>query len=470
MSNPIVLSVAKNSPAALAGVIPGDELVSINGQVPTDVIAYQMLVEEPDVALLIDRGGIEFDFEIEKLAGDPLGIEVSSAIFDQVRTCDNHCEFCFIYQLPKGMRKTLYMKDDDYRLSFLYGNFTTLTRFTEADLERVITEKLSPLFVSIHSTHPKLRTELLRNRRGATSLRWLEALLEAGIEVHGQLVICPGVNDGAFLHETLISILDRFPKLVNVAVVPLGVSRFSNEGRMRPHTQQEALSVVEAIDSMQKVFLELLGRRMVYASDEYYILAQVPLPKYEDYDDFSQHENGIGIARAFEAAFNGNSDAAFSVKSGFFSWVEGAPKSGYRAQRITDQIGVSVGVPRKRSDRRIAILTSTYGMATLPEVVSPRFPNVEFLEVRNDFFGGNIGVAGLMVGEDIKRTISKASKHDLYLLPDVALSEDIFLDGTSVDEIDAPIRVVATDGIALRGVLEEIYGHKGVPKGEFLAR
>lgn len=463
MSNPLVLAVDSDSPAEIAGILPGDEIKSINGQLLNDIIQYQMLVEEPDVELLIDRGGIEYDFEITKLPGSPLGIEISSAIFDQVRTCDNHCEFCFIYQLPPGMRKTLYMKDDDYRLSFLYGNFTTLTRFTEADLERVITERLSPLFVSIHSTHPLLRTELLRNRRGATSLRWLEALLDAGIEVHGQLVICPGVNDGQFFAETLIDILDRFSTLTNVAAVPLGVSKYSHESRMRPHTPDEAASVVETVEEMQKVFLATLGKRMVYASDEYYIVAGKELPEYASYDDFSQHENGIGITRAFEKSFHGDSDAAFGVKSGFFAWVEGAPKEGYRAQRSTNieatsGVGVPVSISKKPAVRRVAILTSTYGMATLPGIVTPVFPEVDFIEVENQYFGGNIGVAGLMVGEDIRRSILDSARYDLYLLPDVALSEDIFLDGQSLGDMDFPIRVVETNGLALRQTLAEVIG------------
>ncbi|MDF2733209.1 MAG: hypothetical protein K0S92_1847, partial [Desertimonas sp.] len=172
---------------------PGDAVLRLNGRVPRDVIEWQLWSDEPDVDLLVSRNGIEFDVAVAKPAGQPLGAEVSSAVFDRVRTCDNHCEFCFIYQLPKGMRRSLYLKDDDYRLSFLYGNFTTLTRFTEADLERVVTERLSPLHVSIHSTDPELRATMLRNRRGATSLRWLRALLDHGIEVRGQVVVCPGI-------------------------------------------------------------------------------------------------------------------------------------------------------------------------------------------------------------------------------------------------------------------------------------
>src|SRR5215510_14291376 len=236
MSAPRVVAVAPASPAARAGLAEGDEIVSINGDVPRDLLEWRSLVDEADLALEVRRGGLESLVEIGKAAGEPLGVEVHSALFDQVQTCDNHCEFCFIYQLPPGLRRSLYVKDDDYRLSFLYGNFTTLTRFTEADLERVITEGLSPLNVSIHATDPDVRSDLLRNRRGATSLRWLRALLDHGIEVHGQVVVCPGLNDGAVLDDTFCGILDEYPELAAVAVVPLGVSAHNREPRMRPHS------------------------------------------------------------------------------------------------------------------------------------------------------------------------------------------------------------------------------------------
>ena len=245
------------------------------------------------------------------------GIEVSSALFDRVRTCDNHCEFCFIYQLPKGMRRSLYLKDDDYRLSFLYGNFTTLTRFTELDLERVLTERLSPLFVSIHSTDPELRARMLRNPRGATSLRWLRALLDGGIEVHGQVVVCPGVNDADALETTLAGLVDEYSDLATVACVPLGVSDYTTEPSMRPHTVAEAAAVIDLVEQWQELCLAALGRRLVYAADEYYLLARRPFPTVEAYDGFPQHENGIGMARAFEAAFHGDVSAAHGVQPGF---------------------------------------------------------------------------------------------------------------------------------------------------------
>src|SRR5689334_17996063 len=267
MSAPVVVAVDPESPAARAGLAPGDEIVAIAGQVPRDIIEYRLLTDDADPTIDVRRGGLERAITVEKDAGIPLGVEVSSALFDQVRTCDNHCEFCFIYQLPKGLRPSLYVKDDDYRLSFLYGNFTTLTRFTEADLERVLSEGLGPLYVSIHATDPELRARLLRNRRGATSLRWLAALLDGGIEVHGQIVVCPGINDGDELENTLLGVLDRFPRLATLGVVPLGVSDYTTDESMRPHTRDEAVRVITLVEEWQQRFLRALGRRLVYASD-----------------------------------------------------------------------------------------------------------------------------------------------------------------------------------------------------------
>ncbi|MFT3854262.1 MAG: DUF512 domain-containing protein [Ilumatobacteraceae bacterium] len=328
---PTVVAVADGSAAARAGLRPGDEVVSVNGSMPRDVIEWRFAVDEPDVELTVQRGGIELDVVVAKRAGEPLGAEVSSAVFDRVRTCDNHCEFCFIYQLPTGLRRSLYLKDDDYRLSFLYGNFTTLTRFTEADLERVVTERLSPLNVSIHATDPDVRARMLKNPRGGMSLRWLRALLDHGIEVHGQVVLCPGVNDGAVFERTMAGVLDEYPELASVAVVPLGLSRFNTEPAMRLHTTAEAAAVVEAIDAWQRIFLRTLGRRMVFAADEYYLMAGRPFPGPETYEGFGMHEDGIGMAATFALEWHGEVAAPTGVQSGFFAWVDGAPAAGYRA-------------------------------------------------------------------------------------------------------------------------------------------
>src|SRR4029450_8107236 len=262
------------------------------------------------VPLEVTRGGLETQVDVDKRTGEPLGVEVPPALFARVRTCDNHCEFCFIYQLPPNLRRSLYLKDDDYRLSFLYGNFTTLTRFTEADLERGVTEGLSPLYVSIHATDPEVRSQMLRNRRGATSLRWLRAPPDPGVEVPGQVVVCPGVTDGAVLDDTLAGVLDRYPELATLALVPLGVSRYNTEARMRPHTPGEAAAVIDAVHDWQDVFRTALGRRLGFAADEYYLLADRPFPPAPDYEDFPMHEDGIGMARALETSLLGGVEIA----------------------------------------------------------------------------------------------------------------------------------------------------------------
>ena len=453
MSLPRIVAVAPGSPADRAGLRAGDEVVALAGQVPRDVIAWQLLADEADLEVELRRGGLEQTVALAKTQGEPLGAEVHSAVFDQVRTCDNHCEFCFIHQLPPGLRASLYQKDDDYRLSFLYGNFTTLTRFTEADLERVVAEGLSPLNVSIHATDPEVRAAMLRNRRGASSLRWLRALLDHGVVVHGQVVVCPGVNDGPVLADTLVGVLDEYPELATLCVVPLGVSRFSTEERLRPHTQAEAEAVVDLVDEWQSLFLGLLGRRLVQAADEYYLLAGRPFPEAEVYEGFAMHEDGIGMARTFEAEFLGQVDEPTGVRAGFFAWVDGAPGEGYRAPRGASSSAVPVAL-RPRRSAPVGVVTGTYGASVLaPLVASLERDDVRVIPVDNRFFGGNIGVSGLLVGDDIARVLAAEPGGHRYLVPDACLSQGRFLDGTAPEALPRPVEVIPTDGLALRRAL-----------------
>ena len=458
-------SVAPGSPAALAGVIVGDEVLAVNGEAVRDVIAYQIQADGPHVELDLRRGGLERVVQVDKADGAPLGVQLTSAVFDRIRTCDNHCPFCFIHQLPKGMRKSLYLKDDDYRLSFLYGNFTTLTRFTEADLERVVSERLGPLYVSIHATDPDVRARLLRNRRGATSLRWLELILDAGIEVHGQVVVCPGINDGAVLDDTMLGVLDRFPGLATIGVVPLGVSAHNREEEMRFHTLAEARAVVDIVEAWQERFLAALGRRLVYVSDEYYLLAERPFPALDAYDGCPQHENGIGMARTFEAevraALAGDDVDGTGPRSGFFAWVDGAPEEGYRAPRIAETADPSHQMARvrvagtgERANSWDVVITGEMGAQVLEPLLGELPGQVRLLPVKNTFFGGNIGVTGLLTGADIAAALEGQPEHDRYLLPDVALSRGRFLDGMSAAELPRVVEIVATDGAGLVRALQ----------------
>ncbi len=504
MSAPRVKAVAEGSAAQRFGLRAGDELLAVNGCAPRDVIEYQQLVDESELSLDVRRDGVVLELEVHKHAGEPLGVQVDSALFDRVRTCDNHCEFCFIYQLPPGLRPSLYLKDDDYRLSFLYGNFTTLTRFTEADLERVVTERISPLNVSIHATDPDVRATMLRNRRGATSLRWLRALLDHGIEVHGQVVVCPDVNNGDVLEDTLAGVADEYPELASVCVVPLGVSRHTSEPRLRPHTQAEAAGVVEAVHQWQEINRRILGRRLVFASDEYYLLAGLEFPGPEAYEGFPMHEDGVGMATTLRMEFSGQTSDPTGTRPGFFAWVEGAPATGYRAPRSNDptlagegdggdgrgapagggdggdgrgapagggdggdgrgapagegdgggQRGAPVGL-RPRKGAPVGVLTGQYGARVLaPLVASLERADVRVVPVENRFFGGTTAVAGLLVGEDVARTLAAQPEGHRYLLPDVCLSQGMFLDGARPADLPRAVEVVSTDGVALRRALD----------------
>jgi NifB/MoaA-like Fe-S oxidoreductase len=299
---------------------------------------------------------------------------------------------------------------------------------------------------------------MLRNPKGATSLRWLSVLLDAGIEVHGQIVVCPGVNDGPALEDTLAGILDQYPKLTTVGAVPLGISQFSNEAEMRAHTTSEAASVVDTVAEWQSIYTKTLGRRLVYAADEYYLLAERPFPSARHYDEFPQHENGIGMARAFVDAFTrptGPASALGGVRHGFFASVDAAPAEGYRAPRLP-VVPVTAAGP---DTRPVTVLTGTYGARVLGPLLAahPR-RDVAVHEIRNDFFGGNIGVAGLLTGEDLAKALadSVAPADTRYLLPDACLNEGRFLDGLTLADLPRPVEVVPTDGSSLRTALDGV--------------
>ena len=456
-----ITEVVPGSPADRAGVCEGDVVVTVNDKPVRDIIEWHHQVDESYVTLRVDRGGLQVDIDVEKAVGEPLGVSIASAVFDRVQTCDNHCSFCFIYQLPKGLRRSLYLKDDDYRLSFLFGNFTTLTRFTEMDLERVIDQALSPLHVSIHDTNPWGRADMLRNERGAMSLRWLRALLDNGVKVRGQIVLCPGMNDGEVLDRTMAGILDEFAELEAVAIVPLGLSRFNPEAALHVHSADDALRAVDIIDEWREIARRVVGQPMFWASDELYLLAGRPMPDAADYGDYPMYEDGVGIVASFREEFAGRRSSVTGPTSGFFASVDGATPSGYRAERVPANPASDTGLRPVRvqiaqratpTKGRVGILTGEYAAPVIAELVDHH--DVAVIPVRNEFFGGNTAVAGLMVGCDIAREIADHPNIDEFLLPDVCLSEGRFLDGSTLADLGANVTVVPTDGASLRRILD----------------
>jgi putative radical SAM enzyme (TIGR03279 family) len=500
---PLITAVIENSLAWKHGLRIGDQVQSINGVVPRDLIEWQSLTSDFPLELCLLRNGEQLEIQIEPANGDggplPFGAQVHSAVFDRVQTCDNHCEFCFIYQLPKGMRRSLYLKDDDYRLSFLYGNFTTLTRFTEADLERVVSQHLSPLFVSVHSMNPHVRSEMLRNERGGVSLRWLRQLLNHRIDVRLQIVLCPGVNDGKVLEHTLGSLLEEMPEVSSIAVVPLGLSKHNTEARMRVHTPIEAREALDLIEKWQARFFECLGRHVLHAGDELYLVAGKELPPRSLYGDWEMLEDGIGLARRFIDSFNDPGIFTETNESsndhGFFASVDTASSQVASSQVVNPTQYIRTLNPAADTSLRpqvqtttdnslaetkvvhidlvrkgvkatsLGILTGKYGAEIMRPLLGDSITQqVHIHEVNNHYFGGNTAVAGLMTFEDICGVLHAGPKDRLYLLPDVCLNEGRFLDGHTINELKETfnVRVIPASGAALREQIELFFSDSSV--------
>ena len=466
-SFPEIASVEPGSAADRAGIRPGDRVATVDGVAPRDILEWTRLVDENEFGMVVVRGRDEVEIEVRRSGAEPFGAIIDSAVFDRIHTCDNHCEFCFIYQLPKGMRRSLYLKDDDYRLSFLFGNFTTLTRFTEADLERVIEERLSPLYVSVHAMDPHVRAGMLRNERGGMSLRWLRELIANGIDVRLQVVLCPGVNDGAMLDDTLATILETFPGIDSVAVVPLGLSRHNTESRMRVQTSDEARAVVDVVARWQGRFRSLTGHQPLHLSDEFYMVAGKPVPPSSDYGGYPMLEDGVGLVRSFIESFEGRGEVSSVKSDGFFAAVDVPQPTAYvkpdNPAGDTGLRAVRVGTPARRASavsrasKPPAVVTGSYGARMMRDLFARNgFDAVPVVEVVNSHFGGNTAVAGLLTYSDVKGAIEAHGRENVYLLPDVCLNRGVFLDGGTIEELASAfeVEVVATDGASLRRRLE----------------
>jgi len=295
----VVETVSKGSLAEKIGIRSGDEVYSVNDHMLRDVIDYQYYAAEDDLELVIGRNGVTHHFSLSREYGEDLGIKFASPVFDGMRHCLNQCEFCFVNQMPRGLRRSLYVKDDDFRYSFLYGNFITLSNMTEKEWARLEQQRLSPLYVSVHATEAAIRRRLLSNPTAPDIVPQLIRLGELGIKVHAQIVVCPGVNDGRILEQTIADLVDLWPAVVSIAIVPVGLTRF-HKGKIRTLDRDDAFTLIERYGADQSAkYRCLYGVGLVYLSDEVYFLAGEPIPATSEYDDYPQLENGVGLTRIF---------------------------------------------------------------------------------------------------------------------------------------------------------------------------
>ncbi len=421
----VVASVESGSIGEELGFEPGDQLLSINGVRPRDLIDYRYLIVEEELTLEVrDSAGELHCVELEKDADDGLGLGFTEALFDGLRQCTNRCPFCFIDQQPPGHRDSLYLKDDDYRLSFLYGSYLTLTNLSDADWERIEQQRLTPLFVSVHATDPDLRSTLLENPRAGKLLQQLEWFAQRKLQIHAQVVVCPGLNDGDALLNTLRD-LARFagvewPAVLSAAVVPVGLTRFRPPGDgLRAVTPEDAWKVIDAVEPLQSDFQGRFGSRFVWLSDEWYLIAGRPLPPRLSYEDLPQQENGVGTIRAFLESLDEATESLPErvVEPLRSSWVVG---------RLVNQALATV------TERLNGIEGVSLQMHGLP---SP-------------YWGQDQVVTGLLTGQDLLDGLKDQDLGDQLLLPSVMLrqGQPVFLDDMTLEQVQAqlpvPIRIV----------------------------
>lgn len=435
-SYPLVTVVKPGSPAARAGIKVGDRLVAVNGKALRDIIDYQLACADDRLIFTLMRGEKHLEVGVE--AGDTgqVGLALEKSIFDRLKPCQNQCVFCFIDQLPAGCRPTLKIKDDDFRLSFLYGNFVTLTNLSGAELKRIKDQKLSPLYASIHSLDPDTRRRLIGPPRGDRGLTNLKQLLADGIEVHLQIVLVPRENDGEGLLNTLRGLLSDFSQTASVGVVPVGLTDH-RQGLpdIRPVRAVDAQKLLDNIEGFQKTALEAKGYNWVYAADEFYLTAGRPIPPAEEYEDFPQVENGIGLTRLF---LDGVDQALSGLKTRF---------AGDNVTVVTGELAAPV-------------LRNAFGK--IGRAAGCRFSVVP---VRNLWLGGGVSVTGLLAGSDIIYALGRERAGAMVLVPDVCLNEDgQFVDDLRVSDViaatGARVAIVPGTGFelveALGGLADEI--------------
>ena len=439
----IIYKVAPGSIAEEMEIEAGDVLVSVNGKEIEDVFDFHYAVNDEYLELLIRKAdGEEWELEIEKEYNEDLGIEFENGLMDDYKSCTNKCIFCFIDQMPPGMRETLYFKDDDSRLSFLQGNYVTLTNMKDKDLDRIIQYHMGPINISVQTTNPELRCMMLHNRFAGDALKKIDRLYEAGIPMNGQIVLCKGVNDGEELERSISDLTKYCPCMESVSVVPVGLSKY-RDGLypLEPFTKEDAEKVIDTIEKWQKKCLEEHDLHFIHASDEWYMLAGRPLPEEDSYDGYLQLENGVGMMRLLMNEFAEAMDETLA-------------ESEYKEEAmevLNDEFG---------GYHKVSLITGRLAAPFLREMAADfmkEFPGyeVEVVDIRNDFFGERITVSGLITAQDL---IAQAKERDLgnqIAIPCNMLrsGERVFLDDQTVEDVESalqvPVIIVKSSGLAL---------------------
>ena len=412
----LIQTVYPGSIAEELEIEPGDVLLKINGQKIEDVFDYRYLMKDEYVEVLIRKpSGEEWLLEIDKEYDDELGVEFENGLMSEYRSCSNKCMFCFIDQMPPGMRETLYFKDDDSRLSFLQGNYITMTNMKQADIDRIIHMQLAPINISVQTTNPELRCKMLHNRFAGEKLKFLQDLYEAHIEMNGQIVLCKGVNDKDELKRSIEDLSSYLPFMRSVSVVPAGLTKY-REGLypLELFSKEEAGEVIDMIESYQTKFYEEYGLHFIQASDEWYILAERELPDEEQYDGYLQLENGVGMLRLLHDEF-----------------MEALEKEeGDDKERVMSMATGRLAYPY---------------LLRLVQAMKDKFPNVHVnvVPIRNDFFGELITVSGLITGQDLMSQMKEQMQGERLLIPCnmLRIDEDVFLDDYTTDDVEKTLQV-----------------------------
>ncbi len=447
----IIKEVLSGSIAEECGMEPGDAILKINNEEIQDILDYRYMIQEEELVItVLSKQGEEVEVEIEKDFDEDLGVEFENAFMDDYRSCSNKCIFCFIDQMPPGMRETLYFKDDDARLAFLQGNYVTLTNMSDKDINRIIRYHLEPINISFQTMNPELRCKMLNNRFAGEALKKADKLFEAGITMNGQIVLCKNVNDKKELDYSIEQLTKYIPVLESVSVVPVGLSKF-REGLypLEPFTKEDAKQVLAQIHGWQAHCMQAYGTHFIHASDEWYLLAEEELPAEENYDGYLQLENGVGMLRLFENEFE---DALAYV-------TEEAKENPTLLKKLYPEQGMASGelqgstvednrILENSNKRTVSVATgkSAYDMLSrLSERIMNEFPGIQVncYSICNDFFGEQITVSGLITGGDLIAQLRDKELGDVLLLPENMLkcNEDVFLDDVTVSEVEKALQV-----------------------------